>query len=346
MTTPFDPEPSPEFNAQCTAIMDSWEKGDLSFRDSVAQLDALRNQAAQDHHPANQGRVELILGVIQGYRANLDASITHFERARMYFEQAGNRRRAIGAILNLGESYRWKGSFARARQYFRAAFDGAEAVGDRYTQGLSALNEGQMLLSMEQPESARRSIETARELIASMETSDAQREDLLSEASVALSQVYLLTGDLQQAWSNICDGMRRALVIAQPLQVGTAHRKMGEVLTALANATPEVSDFSTDPDEHFRAATEAFQEIKAEGELARTMYAHALSLAKRGRGMTAARKMQQAMIIFTRLGMNDDAAKAARAQIDVLARATSTVETIKIIDPDNPGQGDPTAAAT
>ncbi|MBK8020430.1 MAG: tetratricopeptide repeat protein [Chloroflexi bacterium] len=343
MTSSFDPEPSPEFNAECTAIIDAWESGELSFRDAITQLDALRTEASQEHHPANQGRVELLLGVIQGYRANLDASISHFERARMYFEQAGNRRRAIGAILNLGESYRLKGSFARARQFFRAAYDGAAAVGDQFTQALSALNEGQMLLSMEQPESARRTVEDARALFESMDDEQDQREAMLAAVHVALAQVCLLTADLDQAWDHASEGMVRARHVNQPLELGSAHRCLGEVLTALGEPPHAVTEFSADPDEQFRAATEAFQEIKAEGELARTMYAHALSLAKRGKGMTAARKMQQAMIIFTRLGMNDDAAKAARAQIDVLARATSTLEVAKVTDSDKTSTGDQAA---
>ena len=56
----------------------------------------------------------------------------------------------------------------------------------------------------------------------------------------------------------------------------------------------------------------------AEGELAKTMYEHGRSLMRRDKKMPAARKLQQAMVIFTRLGMVDDAAKAAEAQLMVL----------------------------
>ncbi len=48
------------------------------------------------------------------------------------------------------------------------------------------------------------------------------------------------------------------------------------------------------------------------------MLAHARCLAGHGRRTTAARKLQQAMIIFTRLGMTDDAAQAAEAQLQVI----------------------------
>lgn len=326
---PYDPDPTPDFDKQCRDILDLWESGDLSFREASGQLDSLRSQAAEANHPANQGRAELLLGVMQGYRANLDTAIAHFERARSLFEQAGNRRRTIGAILNLGESYRLKGSFARARQLFRAAYDAAEALSAVDTQALAAFNEGQMLISMEQPDSARRSIETARQLIEQMIDSPQRQQELRCEVEVALAQVYLLMKDTGRAWDHARAGLHHALRIDQPLQVGVAQRTVGEVLSALLDSPPDDPDISNDPDEHFHASMTAFQEIKAEGELARTMYSHALSLAKRGRGMSGARKMQQAMIIFTRLGMNDDAAKAARAQIDVLAKATSSMEPVR-----------------
>ncbi len=328
---PFDPEPSPEFNARLNEIFDAWEHGVLSFRDASVQLEAMATEASEPAQPANQGRVELFLGIMQGYRANLDASIGHFERARGFFEQAGNRRRAIGCVLNLGESYRLKGSFARARQLFRAAYDGAITLKEVSTQALAAFNEGQMLLSMGHPESARKSVEDAYRISALMinETDHEARVELQSDIISVLAQIYLQLGDFAKAWEYSCDALQRARQIAQPLQLGIAHRAMGEVLTELPEHPVTPTDISLDPDDHFRLSTESFQEIKAEGEMARSVYTHALSLTKRGKGLMAARKMQQAMIIFTRLGMNDDAAKAARAQIDVLARATSDTKPLR-----------------
>jgi hypothetical protein len=40
----------------------------------------------------------------------------------------------------------------------------------------------------------------------------------------------------------------------------------------------------------------------------------------RGQKVTACRKFQQAMLMFTKLGMKDDATKAAQAQMEAQAR--------------------------
>ncbi len=322
MNTIPDPEPTPEFYARCQAIFEQWEAGDLPFKEAVDQMTALGREAAQSGHLANQGRVELLLGILQGYRANLDASITHFERARDLFERAGNRRRAIGCVLNLGETYRLKGNFSRARQLFRAAYDGAKELGAVDTQTIAAYNEGQLLMSMEHYESARVAIEKAHTLADLITQRPDQRLNLLCETEASLALVHLHLKQTAHAWDYAWRALQQARDRNQPIQLGVANRAMGEVLSALGELPPEADpSLSSDPDEYFRIANEAFQEIKAEGELARTMYAQAMSLAARGKGMTAARKLQQAMIIFTKLGMTDDAAKAAHAQSDVLSNA-------------------------
>lgn len=323
MTLPQN-EPTPEFNARCIEVLDQWENGTLPFKDAVEQMTALAREATASGRAVDEGRAELFLGILQGYRANLDASISHFERARALFERAGNRRRAIGAVLNLGESYRLKGNFTRARQLFRAVFEGAKELGAVDTQTIAAYNESLMLISLGHPESAKNLLEKA--LLLARDIPDEQldqRVELTSEIESSLAEVYLLLNNVPQAWAMGVAAYNLAYELRQPLQMGIMHRALGQVVTALTELPQDApGTLSADADEHFRLATEAFQEIKADGEVARTMYAHALSLAQRGRGMTAARKLQQAMIIFTRLGMTDDAAKAAKAQMDVLANTT------------------------
>ncbi len=313
-------EPTEEFNNRLTALFDRWERNEVPAKEALAQIETMSREAQADGHAANQGRAELLLGVLQGYRANLDASIRHFERARALFEQAGNRRRAVGCILNLGESYRLQGNFTRARQLFRAASDAAREIDEPDTESIALCNEGQMLLSMDQPESARASLIKAQEVSLRIKQED-QREELQCEIEYGMAIALLKLNDAAGAWQHALTArMIAAKYQPQPLLTGLASRGMGETLTALG-ALPAGSDptLDSDPDAYFHASTEAFQSIKADGETARTMYAHALSLSVRGKGMQAARKLQQAMIIFTRLGMADDAAKAAQAQMKVLS---------------------------
>ena len=317
-----DPDPTPEFYARCESVFGSWQNGDLPYKEAVEQMTALGHEAMVSGHLANQGRAELLLGIIQGYRANLDTSINHFERARELFERAGNRRRAVGCVLNMGESYRLKGHFGRARQLFRSAFESARELGAVDTQTIAACNEGQMLMSMDHVESALVILEQAYDLAGQISERPDQRTEMLCETQAQLALAYLRLKQIDQAWSRALAALKIARETKQPLQLGSANRVIGDVLTTVgalpANADPTLS---SDPDDYYRESSDAYRSIKAEGEMARTMYRHALSLAARGRGMTAARKLQQAMLIFTRLGMADDAAKAASAQREVLINA-------------------------
>jgi len=131
-----------------------------------------------------------------------------------------------------------------------------------------------------------------------------------------MAVIHLRQGDAKAAWGQALKALEASEKSGKPLQRGYANRIMGEVITELKES-PE-PPLPSDPDEYFRTALAAFREINAEAELARTMYAHALSMAARGRRMIAARKLQQVMIIFTRLGMVDDAARAAEAQLSVI----------------------------
>jgi tetratricopeptide (TPR) repeat protein len=320
-------EPTPEFEERCVRVLNRWERGELPFKQAIEMMSELEREAVMSGYPCDQGRVELLLGVMQGYRANLDASIRHFERARSLFEQAGNRKRAVRAILNLGESYRQKGEFTRARQLFHTAYEAAEALDARMTQANAALNEGLIFVSMGRYDSARAMLNKAAQLAEQADDQPDERLTLLCEIYHGLSSVSLKTGDLEDAWSYALESHHIAQNVGQPLFLGYANRAMGEALSAIVNIPRSAEDTvifpvtDKDPDDYFRAASEAFQEIKAEGELARTMYAQAISLLGRGRSMMAARKLQQAMIIFTRLGMADDAAKAAHAQMAALANS-------------------------
>lgn len=316
-------EPTPEFNARCMHILDRWESGELPFKDAVDQMNALGRTAVERGHLVDHGRVELLLGTLQGYRANLDASIAHFEHARTLFEQAGNRPRAIGALLSLGETYRWKGDFKRARQLFRATYDGACELGLLDVRVISAYNEALMLLSLGHVESAKAQFDKALLLANDLPPDQFdKRIELTTEIQAALVEVYLSLNDPFAAWEQGVMAYHLAWELKQPLQTATVHRALGQVISTLSALPDDAPQhLSADPDEHFRLATEAFQEIKADGEVARTMYAHGVSLAQRGRTMAASRKLQQSMIIFTRLGMADYAAKAAQAQTEVLSYA-------------------------
>ncbi|MFN8529315.1 MAG: tetratricopeptide repeat protein [Anaerolineae bacterium] len=254
-----------------------------------------------------------------------------FARSRDMFERANLPKRVLNATLNLGESYRIKGDFSRARQFFRAAFEQGIETQVFGTAAQAAANEGDMLISMANWEQARERHQKALEL-APQEPNQANRLLIQSQSNQGLATCALRIDDASAAWKYAQEALRLAHEGDQSVMLGAAYRTMGEVLTVLGY-TPEGAKIETpvetkddaaatneslgDPDLFFQLSIESFQKLQAEGEIARTIYVQGLSLARRGQKVTASRKFQQATLMFTRLGMRDDANKAAQAQMNV-----------------------------
>jgi tetratricopeptide (TPR) repeat protein len=314
--TAFDPEPSPEFNQRCLDILAHWETGVLHIDDARKEIVVMRGEAQTSHHIANQGRAEQLLGFLEGYSGNLNDSVHHFERARAMFIQVDNKNRIASCDLNLGESYRYKGDFNRARALFEKAYEAFKSLNDTRNEALALGNKGQMLLSTNHLDEAEADLTESCRLTADLPLDAPQRFSLLSEVQYALTLLHLRRDEYALAWDRAKQAMKTAEQSPKPLEKGFANRAVAEVLSVTENL-PD-NGFSDNPDHYFQVANEAFREINAEGEIARTMFAHAKSLARRGRRMTAARKLQMAMVIFARLGMIDDAAKAAETQLEVL----------------------------
>jgi tetratricopeptide (TPR) repeat protein len=294
----------------------AWESGELPVKDAVAQLQQLHQDALNANHLANQGRAEHLMGYLQHYRGNLDVSIRHYERARALYLRVGNRVRAAAIDLNQGENYRFKGDFARARRLYRAAYDAATELNELRIQTIALVNEGLVLLATGQYDDARAAFQEGYQLACEWPEPNSNLYGILCEVHHGMATIHMHAHQHSEAWEEALRGLETASQSKQPFHLGFANRIMGEVVTALGGAPEE--GFSADPDDYFRAALEAFREVNAEAELARTMFAQAKSLSTRGRRTTAARKLQQAMIIFTQLGMVDDAARAAEAQLAVL----------------------------
>lgn len=312
-------EPTPEFNQRCMDVLRHWESGDLPFKEALAQLTTLSQKADAAGQPVNQGRAEQLLAYIQHYRGNLDESIYHNKRARALYNRAGNLRR-VGIIdLNQGENYRFKGDFIHAQHLYQSAQRISEKLDDTSSLTLAIVNEGLTLLTMGDNAAAYRAFQKGLALAEQYPRDDDIQHQtyrrLMSEIRHGLAVIYLRENNVTGAWEEATSALKLAERTGDAILSGYAYRTIGEVLTALGE--PPSGDYSADPDDYFRAALDSFRSLDAEAEIARTMYAQALSMATRGRRSNAARKLQHVMIMFERLGMVDDANRAAQAQRDV-----------------------------
>jgi tetratricopeptide (TPR) repeat protein len=319
---PQEPRIDPDFRAQVDAVMQGWYSGGLTYQAAVEALNALRQASIDQALTVHEAYIENSFGMMHGYRSNLNQSLVHFEQARRLYEQAGARSRLAGCDLNIGETYRLKGNFTRARACFHQAYEQATRFHLLDTQAIALTNEAQMWVSLRSFEQARETLHKALAL-AERPWSDPETEhdrlnrlDNNCEMHVAFVEVYLEQQRLEEAWLHARQAYEIARLLKRALRTGLASRAMGNVITRLAQV-PDAT-FSSNADDYYRAALEAFREVKAEGEVGKTLFAQGKSHARRGRKRSGAQLFQQAMVIFTRLGMTDDAARAAEAQLDTL----------------------------
>jgi tetratricopeptide (TPR) repeat protein len=307
-------EPSPEFDARCMNHIRGWQHGELPSADVVLALKNLSREAASNGHTANEARAEHLSGYMQHYLGNLSISITHYERARQLFDRVGNRNRVIIMDINQGENFRFRGEFKKARRLYRHAYEAAASLNNVRLQTISIANEGLMLVSLKDYQQAYEALQEGLRL-SNLWDDTANLEALRTEVYFGLAQVALAVGQPETAWQDAHSSLEAARKAEIMHSVGLAYRILGEALTALGTA-PSDSDFKS-PDDYYRAALETFRSIDAEAEIGRTIYSHAQSQAKRSRRRNAAQLFKEAMVIFQKLGMTDDAARAAEAQLQV-----------------------------
>jgi tetratricopeptide (TPR) repeat protein len=312
----IDQDPTPEFNNFCLNIIRKWESGELPFKEAIAIIAAKSQEAETSTHLANQGRAEHAMGYLQHFRGDLNASIRHYERARQLFQKVGNARRVATMDLNNGENYRLKGDFVRARKLYRAAYEAAQRLGIVRIQAIAAVNEGLTLLAIGHLIAAQEAFKEAKKLLAEWHEDDNKRSAMLCELNHGLTCIYLSQNKIDAAWETAQETLHYAMQTSEKMQLGAAYRILGEVISRMEVAPG--GEFLSEPDEYFHLAMDIFRTLNMEAEIARTIFAQAQSLAYRGRKTTAARKLQQVMIMFTELGMVDDAAKAAAAQLTVI----------------------------
>lgn len=319
-TSEINYELDPEFRARCNQVLQRWQEGTMHYRDAVKQLDALMEEAESEYRITHQGGVHIIYGIIKAYRGDYEGSIHHFEHASSLFQLADHQERMLTCMLNTGESYRQMGSYTQARIYFRKTYQKAKELDILGTQAIAISNEGQMWLSLGNLERAEKGmlegLELSREPWSDTPDDVVVRKQQNVEVFQALTRLYIKKNMLDEAW----DYAKRAYDIAQEIDravsLGFAYRAVAEAITALKKS-PEAG-FDASPDDYYEKAIKSFREIKAEAEIAHTYYAYGQSLARRDKREHANRTFRKAMLIFSKLKMISDAAKAAEAQVGML----------------------------
>lgn len=297
--------------------MQAWSQAQLSAAEALQRLQELAKAAEEEQHTVHQGRAEHLMGNIHHTIGNLTTSSAHYERARRLYLRANNRCRVAMMDMNMGENHRLRGEFLRARRLYRSAYEVARDLRDVRLQTMSVVNEGLALISLKDYRAARYALQEGLHLLEQHASAIAEARHIYCYIYHGLATLELLVDKPEAAWNYARLSLQYATQDDQVLSVGLAWRALGDVATALdpLPADPELPD---NPDDFYRNALDAFREIQAEAEVGHTLFHHAKSLAVRGKRRPAAQLFREAMVIFTRLGMTEDAARAAEAQLSVM----------------------------
>ncbi|GAB5493519.1 MAG: hypothetical protein Phog2KO_37340 [Phototrophicaceae bacterium] len=315
------PDITEEFRQRVNKIYESWHQNEISFPIALTQIEALRKEAIAEDNKLNEAGIYNILGIMYGYRSSYDDSIKNFDKARELFHDSGAIRRTATVDLNLGETYRLLGNFTRAKTYFRRAYEEAKTLEEIPLQVLALTNEGQMWFSLKSFDKARATLEKSLHISETEWHPENDREkinfaDNACEIHHALVSVHLGIDNPEEAWEHAIKAFGHAEYSGRIVRMGYAYRALGDVITQLGESPDP--DYNSDVDYYYDQAMSAFKQVKAEGEVAKTLLAQGQSLSKRGKKRSAGNKYQQAMVLFTRLGMMDSAAEAAQAQTETI----------------------------
>lgn len=305
--------PDPDFQTRCQTTLNEWIEGGSSFRNALAAMTQLHDMAVAENHVPNQALAQRMFGFMQGYRGNLNACIQHYDRARELYELLGRSHDVVVMDLNRGIAYRQKGDFHRALTLYRSVIEQAGALGAHEIRAKTLTNEALLLITLKRMRQAKEAVKAVHDLMEKhFDPAGRNWPTIVCEMYFAEALIRIEEGNPAEGWQAATASLDVAKQTGQVLHRGYANRTLAVVLDALGSS-PDPA-YESDPDTYFSEATHAFREMRAEAELAQTIHLHGICLGKHGQKPAAARKFQQALVIFTRLGMVHDAAEAARAQ--------------------------------
>ncbi len=306
-----DLDPTPEFDRACQMLLEAWSSGALPLVDALTQLQTLEQNARAEKHLANQGRVAHVLGYIYQDLGDVNRSIEHYDKAQRFFLRVNNRMRLAGIDLNQGENYRDKGDYARALALCQRAYKVADEIEHNSIKTYARGNQGWVFLALNDSKSALEAFEDA--YVLCQEDIVEHNDSTMAELLCGMAHVALYRGDNALAWEKGYQAYEAAMRGGEQREIGYVWRVMGDAVTGLGDCP--IATMPSSPDTYYKSAIAAFQHINADAEIARTIFARAKSLVKRGNRVQASPLFREAMVIFTRLGLTHDALQVAEAQL-------------------------------
>lgn len=298
-----------QFTPECHTILEAWQTGSLSYKDAIEKLMLFSGNAAAQGHPLEEGSAELALGSLLHFRGNLSRSFHHLMRARSLYSLAVHQNGMAYADLLQAQNYAYTGHIRMATSVFHTVYEIASSTGNDILKAEAAVQEGIALLSVSKSSAALNQLEHALTQVKALPEGP-YRNQLLVKTYDALAETNLAQRRPENAWAEALNGWSISKQDHSTLVKGYAHRAIGRVIMSL-NGSPYPPEFDDDATKYLQTAVNAFNQADNEPEMARTNFLLAKCYAANRQHSQARQLMQKTLLLFTRLGMVEDADHAA-----------------------------------
>lgn len=314
---PSDPQPDPRFQQRLSRILERWRSTELPYQEALKALQALAQEAQLMGEVLHQSMACNSIANLHSTHGLFDQAIRAMQDSLSLLERCGARGRAIVMLNNLSEVHLCAGRYEEARIIAQEALERAQTV--EYHFGiLFALDHlGRIAIRQGRHAEACEKLTQVLELSTTPihnNPTELDKRQLAAFRTVVLSELAharLALGDLSGAAEYACRAYDEGQH-SQPLALGYAHRVLGDVMTQAGRAPRE--GLSEDPDFYYQQAVTNFRGLDADVEVAQTYMHQAASLEKRGQKAHAQQALHQAIILYQRLGLKEDAQRAERAR--------------------------------
>src|SRR5438445_610727 len=111
--------------------------------------------------PELLARIEQNLGILANIKGEIEAAVSHYERAVEWYLATNDEHGCANAYVNLGIAHTDLRQYDWADSYLSKSFEIAQHAGDLYLQGLCLVNLAQARFERERSDEARRNAEAA-----------------------------------------------------------------------------------------------------------------------------------------------------------------------------------------
>src|SRR5438093_4606509 len=178
--------------------------------------------------PELLARIEQNLGILANIKGEIEAAVSHYERAVEWYLATNDEHGCANAYVNLGIAHTDLRQYDWADSYLSKSYEIAERAGDVYLQGMCLANHAEAYLLRERYDQARRMAEAA---LAIFDQLDLRADK--SEAYKLIGMVYRETGRPALGESRLRSAIELAVSAGSVLNEAEAVRELALLMQTM-----------------------------------------------------------------------------------------------------------------